>query len=104
MDLFQPDKLVHILIFLVFVFLMIRGFKMPGTPPVIFRNTVTVAMTIAISIGGLTEIMQGMIIPMRIASPYDFIANVSGSALGACLFLILEKRKKRIISPGDGSG
>ena len=93
MDLFQPDKLVHLFIFMVFVFLMVRGFRMDGNPPVFRRNPVTIALTFAISIGGLTEIMQGLVIPMRTASPYDFIANVAGSSIGAILFLILEKRK-----------
>lgn len=67
---------------------------MPGNPPVIQRNPITVALTIAVTIGGLTEVMQGLIIPLRTSSPYDFIANVAGSALGAILFLLWEKKKK----------
>jgi len=96
-DLFQPDKLVHILIFLVFGFLLIRGFKMEGNPPVIRRNPVTIALTIAISIGGLTELLQGLIIPMRTSSPYDFIANSAGSILGAILFFYWQKKKRNIV-------
>ncbi|MEI6455128.1 MAG: hypothetical protein WCO93_02470 [bacterium] len=95
MDLFQPDKLVHVFIFLVFVFLLVRGFRMEGTPLVIRRNAVTIGLTIAVTIGGITEIMQGLVIPMRFASPYDFIANVSGSILGTFLFIIWEKRKRK---------
>jgi len=95
MDLFQPDKLVHLFIFLVFVFLLVRGFRMEGTPARIRRNPVTIALTLAITIGGATEIMQGLIIPMRYASPYDFLANVAGSILGAYLFLMWEKRNRK---------
>jgi VanZ family protein len=94
MDLFQPDKLVHLFIFFVFVFLLVRGFRKEGTPPLIRRNGVTIGLTLAFTIGGVTEIMQGLIIPMRYASPYDFLANVAGSLLGAFLFLVLEKRKR----------
>ncbi len=94
LDLFQPDKLVHLFIFLVFVFLMIRGFYRAGTPPVIRRNAITVALTLAITIGGLTEVIQGYFIPMRVGSPYDFIANTVGSALGACLALIILRRNE----------
>jgi len=67
---------------------------MEGTPPVIWRNSITIALTLAITIGGLTEIMQGLFIPLRIASPYDFIANTIGSALGAGLFLIIFHRSE----------
>ena len=95
MDLFQPDKLVHLFIFLVFVFLLVRGFRMDGTPSMVRRNPVTIALTLAITIGGATEIMQGLVIPMRVASPYDFLANVAGSILGAILFLLWERRKKK---------
>jgi VanZ family protein len=94
-DLFQPDKLVHLFIFLVFVFLLIRGFRMEGSPVIVRSHALTLALTLAVTIGGATEIMQGLIIPMRVASPWDFLANVAGSILGAVLFVLWERRDRK---------
>ena len=81
-DLFQPDKLVHVFIFMVFVFLLLRGFTRDGNPGIIRQHALVIGLTIAISIGGITEIIQAYLVPMRVASPYDFIANVIGCLVG----------------------
>jgi len=92
-DLFKPDKLIHIFIFLVFVFLILRGFKREGNPLLIERHAVTIALAIAISVGGFTEVLQGLVIPMRVASPYDFIANVLGSLMGWGAYAFYKKKQ-----------
>ncbi len=81
-DLFQPDKLVHVFIFMVFVFLLLQGFTRDGNPGIIRQHALVIGLTIAISIGGITEIIQAYLVPMRVASPYDFIANVIGCLVG----------------------
>ena len=91
-DLLQPDKLVHLVIFSIFVFLLILGFRKEGTPQLILRNPVAIALTLGITIGAITEIIQGTIIPMRAASPYDFLANVAGCMLGWAMFSLFKRR------------
>ena len=92
MDLLQPDKLVHLFIFLVFVFLLIRGFRKEGTPRVIVRNAIAIALTLGITVGGITEVMQGTIVAMRTGSPYDFLANVTGCLLGWAVFSLFKRK------------
>jgi VanZ family protein len=91
LTLFEPDKLVHIFIFAVYVFLSIRGFR--KTPQMFFHNNpVLLAINFGVFFGGATELMQGWFIPNRVASIYDFIANLAGCFLGWGLFVYFEKR------------
>jgi len=92
-DLLKPDKLVHIFMFLVFVFLLLHGFTRKGNPLLIERYAVLTGLVIAITIGGITELLQGLVIPMRVASPYDFIANVLGCFSGWGVFAFMRKKK-----------
>ncbi|MBC8315800.1 MAG: VanZ family protein [Bacteroidales bacterium] len=81
-DLFQPDKLVHTFIFAVFFFLLVRGFRKKGTPASVSRNAIILTFLISLGVAGLTELLQEFVIPKRVASPWDFIANVAGCFLG----------------------
>ena len=81
-DLLQPDKMIHIFIFAVFFFLLVRGFRNENTPAFIIRNPIIVAFLISLFVAGLTELLQEFVIPKRVASPWDFIANVAGCFLG----------------------
>ena len=82
MDLFQPDKLVHLFIFGVYVFLQIRGFAMQDIFPKIRKNSALIALIIGFIMGAGTEVLQNYCIPMRTGSIYDLIADVAGSLLG----------------------
>lgn len=95
-DLFKPDKLVHIFIFLIFVFLLLQGFEREGNPAAIRNHAVAIGLTIAVSIGGFTELLQAFLIPLRVASPYDFIANVLGSLAGWGAYAFYKKRQLRM--------
>ncbi|MCK9423385.1 MAG: hypothetical protein M0Q38_12375 [Bacteroidales bacterium] len=74
LDLFQPDKLIHIFIFGVYVYLQIRGFSMQGQFPFLQRHAVILTLLIGIFLGGLTEILQELFVPMRRGDIFDFIA------------------------------
>jgi VanZ family protein len=93
-DLFEPDKLVHIFIFAVLVALLIRGFILQDGPLFWKTNAVSIALNIGVLLSGLTELMQKFFIPGRIASVYDFIANVAGCFLGWWIFSIWLKKQK----------
>jgi len=81
-DLFQPDKLVHVFVFAVFFFLLVRGFRREDTPTSVARNTIIFAFLISLFVAGMTELLQEYVIPKRVASPWDFIANAAGCILG----------------------
>ncbi len=81
-DLFQPDKLIHVFVFAVFFFLLVRGFRREGTPTSVARNTIIFAFLISLFVAGMTELLQEYVIPKRVASPWDFIANAAGCILG----------------------
>jgi VanZ family protein len=94
MNLFEPDKLVHVFLFLVFIFLMLRGFSHKASPAFLRNNAFFLALLITIFIGGFTEIIQHFFIPGRTASLYDFIANVVGCFAGFWIYIKLAKRRK----------
>jgi VanZ family protein len=82
LDLFHPDKLIHVFIFGVYVFLQIRGLSAQPVYPTLSRNAVVITMLIGLSLGAGTEILQDVYVPRRFGSIYDFIANVAGCFVG----------------------
>jgi glycopeptide antibiotics resistance protein len=82
LDLFHPDKLIHLFIFGVYVFLQINGLVRQTVFPSFKRNAAAVALIIGLFLSAGTELMQGVFIPGRIGSIYDFIANVAGCFIG----------------------
>ena len=92
-DLFQPDKLVHIFIFAVLVALMMRGFILHEGKAVSRDLAVLISINTGILLGALTELMQKYIVPCRSASIYDFIADSVGCFIGWWLFSIWLKRR-----------
>lgn len=90
-DLLKPDKLVHLFVFAVFVVLILNGFfKDPGMTR-IRPLIIPLALNIGILFSGITEIIQKFWIYGRVASVYDFIANVAGCLLGWWVFTFFKK-------------
>jgi VanZ family protein len=75
-DLLQPDKLVHVFLFLVFVFLLQRGY--------------TVLTGIILS--GGTEIFQYFCISGRNSTLKDFLFNSLGCVIGWLVYSVLRER------------
>jgi VanZ family protein len=90
MDLFQPDKLVHLFLFGVFVFFLLRGFRRPGNPEWVSRNVILVALAIGVTLSGLTELVQKLPMISRVASPWDFLANTIGCMVGWGIFRMFD--------------
>ena len=93
MDLFQPDKLVHLFIFAVFVFLQSRGFTRQDLFPSLQKHALPATFLIALALGAGTELIQKYFVPMRVGSIYDFIANTLGCFVGWGLFYSWRKRQ-----------
>ena len=93
-NLFEPDKLVHVFLFAGLIFILIRGFTLHEGPVFYREHAVSISLNIGILLGGLTELMQKYFITGRVASIYDFIANVIGCFLGWWMFHIWMTRKQ----------
>jgi len=82
LDLFQPDKLVHIFVFGVLSLLLLFSFRKPGTPEFIQHHPLLISFLVSLFVAGTTELLQEFLIPMRTGSIWDFIANMAGCLLG----------------------
>ena len=97
MDLFKPDKLIHLFVFGVYVLLHMRGFVMQDTFPKIKKNAVPLTIILGIMLGAGTELLQRYYIPFRRGSMYDFMADIVGCLVGWAVFVMLERRKLRSV-------
>jgi hypothetical protein len=80
MDMFAPDKIVHLVIFGGFIIVLIRGFI--AEPGYSFQKSAVVSIIISTMLGALTEILQWLVFINRQASIWDFIVDVVGIILG----------------------
>ena len=86
MNLFQLDKLVHLLLFMILVRLMIPGLEKQIKGGLPQQELGFLCLLSGTLYGGLTEIYQHFFIPGRIASWTDFVANEAGCFAGWWLF------------------
>jgi len=95
-DLLNPDKLVHLFLFTVLVFLILRDFQKPSPKPRSIRYSLFFALNIGIFLGALTELLQATpFVIGRQSSIYDFIANAAGCFLGWGIFVLWTRRKTK---------
>ena len=92
LELLSFDKFVHAGIFFVLVVLTIRGFVLQTTFKPFQIKAKNTALYIAITYGGLLEIMQGTLFEDRSADVYDFIANSFGALIGLLIYDWVEKK------------
>jgi VanZ family protein len=81
-DLLQPDKILHQVVFAVYVFLQLKGFRQQDVYPDIRKHSVLLVLLIGLFLSAGTELMQEWVIPQRLGSVWDFTANVAGCLLG----------------------
>jgi len=84
LDLFAPDKIVHLFLFLGFAFTLFYGFQ-KGSGRLGKRELLT-GLILAIGYGALSEFLQWSVFINRQASVWDFIADMAGSFLGIPVF------------------
>jgi len=81
-DLFRPDKIIHLVLFGVYIVLQVRGFRKQDSFPEIRKHAVLISLMIGFLLGAFTELLQRYWIPMRIGSMYDLAADMAGCLLG----------------------
>ncbi len=83
------DKLVHAFLFLVLVFLTIKGLKLQPAFKIIRYNSIKIALIWAFFLSIITEILQGWLFLERHADINDAIANIFGSIIGLLVFYVV---------------
>jgi VanZ family protein len=91
-DRFQPDKLIHVILFLVFVFLLQRGFDLPFSDRDALGAFYFYTLSGGILLSGLTEIYQHFVIPGRSATLKDFLFNTLGCIMGWLAYTSLKSK------------
>ena len=92
---FGPDKIVHLIVFSIFAFLSIWGYRSYFCQKdKKYRNkTVFLTLLITIAYGGLTELLQKYVFIGRNGSIYDFLTDVIACILGVFIFVIVYQKK-----------
>lgn len=94
-DWLSPDKIIHILIFGLFSFITLWGYRKPmllKDRKQVRRFFIT-TIIIIISYGGLTEVLQKYLFIGRYGCLYDFFADIIGCSLGVLVFIFYLKKK-----------
>lgn len=98
LELFSPDKLVHIFLFFVFCFLLFYGFFKQYSISKRRFKYISICFSIGVIYAALTEIFQVYVFIGRNGNIYDFIADVVGCILGISFFLLINRKKIREIN------
>ena len=95
------DKVVHLLMYAAFAFLTLWGYRKPFMENGKVYQSKALWITLAISFvfGALTEVMQETLVPGRVGSVYDWIADVIGSILGATVFYFFFRNRNNFQNP-----
>lgn len=94
-----PDKLVHAGEYAVLAFLVVRQrFLVPSRPTV---RAVLGAVAVVAVLGAVDEIYQGFV-PQRTPSVADWVADVTGAALGAWVATRRRRRPSTPVPTADG--
>ena len=101
-DWLGPDKIVHLVIFCMFSFITLWGYR--NTLLLANKNQVCkiflITLIFTIAYGALTEILQKHLFIRRFGSIYDFFADTIGCFLGMIIFVFYYKKKlKKIKNP-----
>jgi len=91
-DHFQPDKLIHLFLYVIFVILLQRGFDAPYTNRTARENFYFYTLLAGIILSGGTEIFQHLCISGRNATLKDFLFNTLGCVIGWLVYSFWRKK------------
>lgn len=94
LDLLSFDKLVHMLLFaLQFWFIaigLVKQYKFSYKR----KRVSSIAFLLAVSYGGIIELIQGYLLSGRTMDIMDMIANIVGAIIGWLLFRLFNKKRE----------
>jgi len=93
LDLFQPDKIVHVLIFGILTILSSRGLLKQYTSKFLRYYGINIGFIFSVLLGGAVEILQTAMNLGRYGNVYDFIANAVGCTIAVIIVRKYQKTK-----------
>ena len=92
------DKIAHLLMYFGLAFLCLWGYRKPYQERETAFRRKACWLTLAISIlyGALTEVMQEFLVPGRVGSVYDWLADLIGAVIGVLLFVFLYQKGNKL--------
>lgn len=91
------DKIVHFILFTTFTFLL-HFEKKIAIKKLTPSDHIKLSL-IVLAYGGITEIIQGLMIYERTGSWYDYLTDILGLTTGIIIFLLSEKLINRYFLP-----
>lgn len=91
LNLFKPDKLVHLFLFATFSYLLSRGSE-KYFPSGSIATKIFISIGTGIVFGLLTEALQRYLFIGRSGNWMDFMADVTGCLIGWAIFKVLYKK------------
>lgn len=95
LDWISPDKMVHLMMYAVFVFVLLRGLRKQKQKNEISKGLIYSILGIGIAFGGITEVLQNTVFIRRNGNIYDFIADIIGCLIGLMIYLVYQRKKNR---------
>lgn len=95
LDWISPDKLIHLIMYLVFVFVLLRGMRKYQNTKEVSRRVIYSILGTGIVLGGVTEILQNIVFIRRNGNVYDFIADIIGCLIGLIVYLVYQRKKNK---------
>lgn len=92
LDWLRPDKIVHLILFGVQSFLLIKSFSSQSSSPRLKQNAERWGVIISISYGALVEVLQATIFIGRSGDVRDAMANAIGALIGLYLYRKFSKK------------
>ena len=92
------DKVAHFLMYAGFTFITVWGYRRPyhENGKAYRWKAILITLAIGIVFGALTEVMQETLVPSRIGSVYDWIADTLGSLLGVAIYYFLHRSRNNL--------
>lgn len=92
------DKIAHLLMYLCLAFLSLWGYRKPyrENGKRYRHNAIIITAAIGLAYGALTEIMQETLIPGRVGSIYDWVADAMGTMLGLAFFHFFNQNRNKL--------
>jgi len=82
LDWLKPDKIVHLFLFGVLSFLLIKAFREQPAAFLVNRQSATIAIFISSCYGILIEVLQEYVFIGRTGDKYDAMADALGAFIG----------------------
>lgn len=86
-----PDKIIHVILYLVYTFLIAR-YLVKRNPDHGLARSFVISFTYSVLFGAIIELIQAYYIPMRNGEIMDVVANAVGSFLALPIFIIIHRK------------